>query len=270
MGFTSWRSCVTGRSILVHSCATVLFPNGTPFTGLYDGYGRLDDVDLYLLHSANYDLAEARRLTSRLTGNPDIEARRTCALSTSELPNNGLRVLRASEYRRSMRFDDFAPSSSCPNQGYFFETNREEDAVIEDFKPGFVFSRDGLTVRHGRLIVEFTTESNESLHGGDYDETDPEDQAAYRFYSYAAEKNDPTSLALGQELEDGSYCTATPADTPADVTRQLLKLLAGKLYEDATFVTNANGNSTITIPKRALEAASWIAPAWLEKTTSAA
>ena len=123
----------------------------------------------------------------------------------------------------------------------------------------FVFSADSRSARRDHVIVELTDETNESLRGGDYDDSDPTDAPALRMYVHLAENwRDPLSLDLGDEIDDGSYCTRIHADTNPVVLRRILRYMLDTLLDAATITHNAGAQPDIHIPKRVLEDLSWI------------
>lgn len=78
---------------------------------------------------------------------------------------------------------------------------------------------------------------------GDYDPTNPDDQALMRFDTYV-------KIADGwAEFEDGSYCTQTPYDTDPETLTRMAQMMAN--------VIAANPG------KRTCEMLSWVHPGWL-------
>jgi hypothetical protein len=78
---------------------------------------------------------------------------------------------------------------------------------------------------------------------GDYDPSDPEDEALLRFD--VMERDDDEWVAI----DDASYCTQMPADSSEDILRR-----GAAIIMDATY-----GKSNI---KKICEELSWISPGW--------
>jgi hypothetical protein len=102
------------------------------------------------------------------------------------------------------------------------------------------------------LRVEWDSSTGEGWNG-EYDPDDPTDTALLRFYVSARTYpfRDDQDFA---ELEGGSYCTATPADTPIEQKEQLLRMVAAAAVDG---LESSFG--------RAMEEASWISPDWLTR-----
>lgn len=95
---------------------------------------------------------------------------------------------------------------------------------------------------------------------GQYDSNDPEDVNLLRFDFYG-KKN-----GRWLPVNDGSYCTAVPADTPSTVLARLLEVLMDR-GEDAVQDALAHDQNTyddeIDSPGgHILEELSWIDPTW--------
>ena len=85
-------------------------------------------------------------------------------------------------------------------------------------------------------------------YDGDYSPIDPEDRELLRF-----DVSRRTANGEWEAVEDASYCTLTPADTPEDVQRALLALLMDEVYDPVEA-----GQSI----KKLCERLSWIEPDW--------
>ena len=90
---------------------------------------------------------------------------------------------------------------------------------------------------------------------GDYDPADPEDVNLLRFDVYWAPDadNDPDKPIEWEEVEDASYCTQVPADTPVTELIRLLYIIF-KRYADVI------GDYPYASVKKLGEELSWIAP----------
>lgn len=71
---------------------------------------------------------------------------------------------------------------------------------------------------------------------GDHDPDDPDDVPLLRFFVYKD----------GEPLEDGSYCTLMPVDTPPEIMKRALVVIYRAAQQDN--------------PKRELEELSWMRP----------
>lgn len=78
---------------------------------------------------------------------------------------------------------------------------------------------------------------------GDYNPDDPEDTELLRFDVYKD----------GEMVEDASYCTQVPADTPEPEQRRLLKIIMDEVRSPL------EGDNSI---KKLCERLSWIDPNW--------
>jgi hypothetical protein len=86
---------------------------------------------------------------------------------------------------------------------------------------------------------------------GDYNPLDPDDIPLYRFY--VEERLEDGEWA---DVEDASYCTQVPVDTPDDILEKLLVILMDHFYCDVV-----EGNSVKKIGERM----SWIEPSWAKE-----
>lgn len=87
---------------------------------------------------------------------------------------------------------------------------------------------------------------------GDYDPSDPEDEALLRFDVLQApegEEPDWENFGNWELMDDASYCTQMPADSSEDILRR-----GAAIIMDATY-----GKSNI---KKICEELSWISPGW--------
>ncbi len=81
---------------------------------------------------------------------------------------------------------------------------------------------------------------------GEYDNKDPNDVALLRF-----------DISFnGDVLQDGSYCTLVPVDTPEHILRKALERIM-----DAVKDKCVDGDC----PKKVLEELSWINPKWFQE-----
>lgn len=83
-----------------------------------------------------------------------------------------------------------------------------------------------VTIQDDIIKVDFVN-LGEGLHG-DYNPEDPEDINLLRFDVYV---NDPGTDSW-TEVEDASYCTQIPADTPIDTLKEKIKAIFDR-YRDA-------------------------------------
>lgn len=92
---------------------------------------------------------------------------------------------------------------------------------------------------------------------GDYDPDDPEDVALLRFDISRLTDNPEDGRNLDWEMiEDASYCTNMPVDTPGDILMDALTFIMNEIYDEA-----AAGNSI----KKLCERLSWIGPDFNKK-----
>lgn len=89
---------------------------------------------------------------------------------------------------------------------------------------------------------------------GDYNPEDPKDENLLRFD--VSRFNHLTKAWYA--IEDASYCTRVPADTPVTKLKKLLALIMDRVGDDVRV-----GRSI----KRLCEELSWIEPAWLDKVS---
>jgi hypothetical protein len=80
---------------------------------------------------------------------------------------------------------------------------------------------------------------------GDYDSSNPEDEALLRFDIHL---RTPDGWI---EMEDGSYCTRVPYDTPEDDLVKLAQVMANTMAD--------------TPGRRTAEVLSWVSPDWLTR-----
>jgi hypothetical protein len=85
---------------------------------------------------------------------------------------------------------------------------------------------------------------------GEYNPDDPTDVPLYRFYVEKFEDGEWV------DVEDASYCTQVPLDTPDATLHKLLHILMDHFYYDVV-----EGNSVKKIGERM----SWIAPEWIRE-----
>jgi hypothetical protein len=93
---------------------------------------------------------------------------------------------------------------------------------------------------------------SESIHGGDWEEGNPEEEAMLRFDVYSRKRKN----APWEPVEDASYCTLVPATTPRPILNKLLEYLMDE-YEPAIV-----GGWSV---KKLGERLSWINPDWIKK-----
>lgn len=93
---------------------------------------------------------------------------------------------------------------------------------------------DDFTLHRGNMTV--TWEHVGEGMSGDYRLDDPDDVPLYRFY---------VSID-GEDMDDGSYCTLMPVDTPGPILRRALRVIADTAAKPS--------------PKRELENLSWMQP----------
>jgi len=83
---------------------------------------------------------------------------------------------------------------------------------------------------------------------GEYNPDVLEDIPLYRFYVERMNED-----GEWEDVEDASYCTQVPFDTPDGILKKLLEILMDHFYEDVVA-----GNSVKKIGERM----SWIEPSW--------
>lgn len=96
-------------------------------------------------------------------------------------------------------------------------------------------------------MVEFS-DIGEGLSGM-YDPDDPEDVALLRFDIY--EKVD----GEWETMDDGSYCTRMPVDTPPGIIMKALQFIMDETFD-------------LDRVKKAGEALSWMEPSWFSEEVS--
>ena len=111
-------------------------------------------------------------------------------------------------------------------------------------------ARDGLSIENDRIRIEWYN-AEEGLCG-DYNPNDPEDVNLLRFDVYL--KDQKGGL---QAIEDASYCTRMPADTPDEILKRGLRMLL-KEYS----VLEQDPEASV---KKIGERLSWMEPAWFQK-----
>ena len=134
MGFFSWRSCVSGHDIMneyneLHEGITVVLPDDRVLTGTYDGYGRVNDIDIY------------DEIAGFMFGKKD----RDILFSTEgafEKAQKLIKVMLPKEYREDMRYADLKSSKHAEGQGHWlssYETrfNQESNQNPDNFKSNY-------------------------------------------------------------------------------------------------------------------------------------
>ena len=120
MGCFSWRSCVSGKSILENKQTVIIFPDNDVLAGTYDGYGRINGIDIYVLFALKYNLKKAQKITEKNTNSYDDIRSKAINIDSTGGPNSGgcgFRIMRKSEYRKDMLYRDLPISFNCPEQG---------------------------------------------------------------------------------------------------------------------------------------------------------
>lgn len=84
---------------------------------------------------------------------------------------------------------------------------------------------------------------------GDYNEEDPNDVELLRFDIYRLVDGE------WEAVDNGSYCTLMPVDTPADIQYKALEFLMDRLHDAVVNDTH----------KKIAEAMSWIEPGWVSE-----
>lgn len=114
MGMFSWRSCVSGHDIMnhhgeLHEGITVVLPDDRVLTGSYDGYGRVDSIDIF------DELAEILfGIKSR-----DVLFETEGAFEECE---GMVKAMLPSEYKESMKYADLKASESAEGQGHWISS----------------------------------------------------------------------------------------------------------------------------------------------------
>ena len=104
-----------------------------------------------------------------------------------------------------------------------------------------------MKLTRGNLQIEWE-DLGEGLDG-DYDPENPEDIHLLRFSLYDISKKD--FLERREQLDDCSYCTLMPVDTPKDILMKALEYMMDEFIE----VINAGYSG-----KKTGERLSWISP----------
>jgi hypothetical protein len=86
-----------------------------------------------------------------------------------------------------------------------------------------------------------------------YNPNDPDDVAYLRFYVDRAVRDEHGDIIDWEDVENGSYCTQVPANTPDPILNKLLKVLMERFYDDVV-----EGKSI----KKLGQEMSWIDPSW--------
>lgn len=82
---------------------------------------------------------------------------------------------------------------------------------------------------------------------GDYDSNDPDDVALLRF-----------DISFdGELMQDGSYCTLLPVDTPENILRKGLERIMDTINEEC------RGDGSCS--RKVFEELSWIGPRWFQE-----
>lgn len=103
-----------------------------------------------------------------------------------------------------------------------------------------------MNVTNGQFMAEWV-DIGEGWDGN-YNPSNPDDTPLLRFDTYRKNGDE------WEPIDDGSYCTAMPVDTPDNILLRALELIVA----DLNAVVDLN-------PKRALEGLSWMSPAWFER-----
>ncbi len=111
---------------------------------------------------------------------------------------------------------------------------------------------DGFEIAaYDRAVKVVIEDIGEGLHG-DYNADDPEDIALLRFTVYLKTEEDPEQW---DQVDDASYCTQLPADTPRDILKKAVKYL----LKEFSNVLNSDRYQSV---KKLGESLSWISPEW--------
>lgn len=134
MGFFSWRSCVSGHDIMnqyneLHEGITVVLPDDRVLTGVYDGYGRVQGVDIYDEIAGFMFGVKDRDILFNTEG-------------SFEKSEQMIKAMLPSEYKEGMRYADLKPSESADGQGHWFSSyetrlNKESNQNPDNFKSNF-------------------------------------------------------------------------------------------------------------------------------------
>ena len=87
---------------------------------------------------------------------------------------------------------------------------------------------------------------------GDYDPENPNDIPLLRFTVYLRNEKDQDAW---DQVDDASYCTQLPADTPRDILRKA----ANHLLKEFSNILNSDRDQSV---KKLGERLSWISPEW--------
>ena len=108
-----------------------------------------------------------------------------------------------------------------------------------------------MELNRANLLIEWE-DLGEGL-SGDYDPDDPDDVHLLRFTLYDTSKKD--FLGRREQVDDCSYCTLMPVDTPDNI---LMKALDYMLDEFVNVIDAGYSG------KKTGERLSWISPEWFE------
>jgi len=123
MGMFSWRSCVSGHDIMnhhgeLHEGITVVLPDDRVLTGSYDGYGRVDGIDIF-------DELAGILFGKDAAGNALYRKDRNLLFKTKgafEKSEQMIKVMLPSEYKKSMKYADLKVSESAEGQGHWISS----------------------------------------------------------------------------------------------------------------------------------------------------
>lgn len=101
----------------------------------------------------------------------------------------------------------------------------------------FHFKEKGMKLIRDNIIIKL--EHIGEGYNGDYDEEDPNDVPLLRF----------TIFKDGEQLNDGSYCTTLPINTPEDRQQEVLEEIMGMVFHPLK-----NGQSI----KKICQTLSWV------------
>jgi len=110
----SWRSCVSGHDIMnmynkLHEGITVVLPDDRVLTGSYDGYGRVDSIDIFDEMADILFGIKDRDLLFKTEG-------------AFEKCEKMIKVMLPSEYIEGMEYDSLKASESAEGQGHWFSS----------------------------------------------------------------------------------------------------------------------------------------------------
>lgn len=138
MGFFSWKTADTNKSISnVYSnrdtfTVYVLQPNGLPplKEDSYQGYGEFAGRDIYAL-VAQWNFPDMCK-DAKSNWLPDEEIRNFgIDIACYDKDNAALEFPIKIVENPNLRYEDVPPSIGCPDQGYFYEDELEDDIVDE-------------------------------------------------------------------------------------------------------------------------------------------